>query len=123
MTESTTYESPTLTNRIGPTEACASATGFLLEHLGNHLVADQPHLMVSAVRTVWIVPVHLAYIHTGTLGSVGVVAVDEETGQVIAWTPIPQMKAASRQLRASHEPELSDQFRAFMTPGEQATAE
>ncbi|OGO40989.1 MAG: hypothetical protein A2Z04_08020 [Chloroflexi bacterium RBG_16_57_9] len=70
--------------------------------------------MVSAVRAVWIVPVHLAYIHTGTVGSVGVVAVDEETGQVIAWTPIVEMKAASRTLKESHEPELSKEFQSFM---------
>jgi hypothetical protein len=70
--------------------------------------------MVSAVRTVWVVPVQLAYVHSGTLGDVGVVAVDEETGHVIAWTPIAEMKAASRKLREAHEPELSEQLRAFM---------
>jgi hypothetical protein len=70
--------------------------------------------MVSALRSAWIVPAQLAYIHTGTLGSVGVVAVDDETGQIIAWTPISDMKAASCQLRESREPELSAQFRAFM---------
>ena len=74
-------EPPLLTHRISPVEAQAAATDFLLEHVGNQLVAGQPHLMVSAVRTTWIVPVQLAYIHSGTLGDVGVVAVDEETGR------------------------------------------
>jgi len=69
---------PTLTHRIGPDEACAAATDFLLDHVGNQLAAGQPHLMVSAVQATWIVPVQLAYIHSGTLGAVGVVAVDEE---------------------------------------------
>jgi hypothetical protein len=69
---------PTLTNHVGPDDACASATEFLLDHLGNHVMAGEPHLMVSAVRAVWIVPVQLAYLHSGTLGSVGVVAVDEQ---------------------------------------------
>lgn len=108
------YQTSTLTHRISPDEACAAAMDFLLDHVGNQLVAGQPHLMVSAVRAIWIVPVQLAYIHSGTLGNVGVVAVDEETGHVIAWTPIAQMKAATRELREAHEPELSEQFRAFM---------
>jgi hypothetical protein len=88
-----------------------------LDHIGNQLVAGQPHLMVSAVRASWIVPVQLAYIHSGSLGSVGVVAVDEETGQVVAWTPIAQMKTASQELRAAYEPELSNQFQTFMAAG------
>lgn len=115
MTQAMVYEVPVLTRHTSPDEARASATDFLLDHVGNQLVAGKPHQMVSAVRAIWIVPVQLAYIHTGTLGSVGVVAVDEETGQVVGWTPIAQMKAASRQLRESQEPELSEQFRSFMS--------
>jgi hypothetical protein len=110
---------PTLTYRVSPEEARTAATEFLLDHVGNQLVAGQPHLMVSAVRTTWIVPVQLAYIHTGPLGDVGVVAVDEETGRVIAWTPIAQMKVASRELRTSHEPEISQQFQNFMNSSRQ----
>lgn len=104
------HETPILTGRINPDEARAAATEFLLDHIGNQLVAGQPHLMVSAVRTTWIVPVQLAYVHTGPIGDVGVVAVDEETGQVVAWTPIDQMKGTGRTLRLAHEPELSEQF-------------
>jgi len=114
MAKASVYETPTLTQRISPEEACAAATDFLLDHVGNQLVAGRPHLMVSAVRSLWIVPVQLAYVHSGTLGEVGVVAVDEETGHVIAWTPIAQMKVASRELREAHEPGLSEQFRTFM---------
>lgn len=114
MAKVSVYETPTLTYRISPDEACAAAMDFLLDHVGNQLVAGQPHLMVSAVRAIWIVPVQLAYVHSGTLGDVGVVAVDEETGHVVAWTPIAQMKVASRELREAHEPKLSEQFRTFM---------
>lgn len=110
MTTTSINEVPTLTQRISPDEVRAAATDFLLDHVGNQLVAGQPHLMVSAVRTSWIVPVQLSYLHSGPLGDVGVVAVDEETGRVIAWTPIAQMRAASRELREAHEPELPRQF-------------
>jgi hypothetical protein len=110
MSTASIHEIPTLTGRISPDEARAAATDFLLDHVGNQVVASQPHLMVSAVWTTWIVPIQLAYVHTDSIGEVGVVAVDEETGQVVAWTPIDQMKAAGRALRLAHEPELSRQF-------------
>lgn len=95
-------------------EAQSAATEFLLDHVGNQLLAGQPHLMVSSTEATWVVPVHLAYLHTGPLGSVGVVAIDDETGLVVAWTPIDQMKAASRALRESKAPYLTQQFQTFM---------
>ncbi len=93
----------------------SAATEFLLDHVGNQLLAGQPHLMVSSTEATWVVPVHLVYLHTGPIGSVGVVAIDDETGLVVAWTPIDQMKAASRTLRERKEPLLSRQFQSFMT--------
>ena len=111
-----TDKPPALIQRISPAEAQAATIDFLLDHVGNQLVTGQPQLMVSAVRTTWIIPVQLSYIHTGPLGDVGVVAVDEETGQVIAWTPIEQMKEAAREMQQAHEPELSNKFQAFMNP-------
>lgn len=104
----------TISPRTNPEQARASATDFLLDHVGNQLTAGAPHLMIAAVRALWIVPVQSGYIHTGILGTVGVVAVDDETAQVVGWTPIPQMKAASRVLRESREPELSESFHSFI---------
>lgn len=95
-------------------EAQGVATEFLLDHVGNQLLAGQPHLMVSSTEATWVVPVHLAYLPTGPIDSVGVVVIDDETGLVVAWTPIDQMKAASRTLRESKEPYLTQQFQAFM---------
>lgn len=96
-------------------DACDIATEFLLDNVGNQLVVSQPLRMISAVRSTWIVPVQLAYVHTGVLGNVGVIAVDEETGQVVGWTPIEQIKDASRTLRKQNEPEFSERFQSAMT--------
>ena len=123
MGDTLVNEVSTSTPRISPDEARAAVTDFLLDHVGNQLVAGQPYLMVSAVKATWIVPVQLSYIQSGPLGGVGVVAVDEETGRVIAWTPIAQMKTASRELREAHEPELSTQFQAFMSANNQEIQE
>jgi hypothetical protein len=95
-------------------EAQSAATEFLLDHVGNQLLTGQPQLMVSSTEATWVVPIHLAYLHTGPIGSVGVVAVDDETGLVVAWTPIDQMKMASRMLRERKEPYLTQQFQTFM---------
>lgn len=95
-------------------EAQDAATDFLLDHVGNQLLAGQPHLMLSPTQATWIVPIHLAYVHTGPLGSVGVIAVDEESGQVVAWTPVDQIKAAARTLREAKAPSLTQNFQTFI---------
>lgn len=109
---------PTLTHNIKAEEARGIVTGFILDYLGNQLLAGRPYLMVSAIRAVWVVPVELTYIHTDVIGIVGVVAVDEETGHIIAWTPIDEMKTAGKQLRASREPQVSEEFKSFKMPQE-----
>lgn len=114
-------ETPVAANHISADVARGSATDFLLDNVGNLLSAGEPHLMVSAVRAMWIVPVGLGYLHTGVLGTVGVVAVDEETGQVIAWTPVAVMKAAAHRLRELHEPELTTKFRSLIALDTSAT--
>ncbi|MBI4674362.1 MAG: hypothetical protein HY741_22185 [Chloroflexi bacterium] len=98
-----------------------AATEFLLDHVGNQLVAGQPYLMLGVLHASWIVPVQLAYPHTGVIGTVGVLAVDDETQRVIGWTPIAQMKRASRELRESREPALTEQFHSFMTASSTVT--
>lgn len=116
MINTTIDRRPLLVRHTTPDDAKAAATEFLLDFVGNQLVAGSPVSMASALRSVWIVPVSLAYIHTGSLGEIGVIAVDEETGDVVAWTPVEQMKAASRALRASSEPQLSEKFQTIMNP-------
>lgn len=103
------------------TAARDAATEFLLDHVGNQLIAGQPYLMLGALHASWIVPVQLAYPHTGIIGTVDVLAVDDETKRVIGWTPIAQMKLASQQLRESREPALTEQFRSFMASSSTTT--
>lgn len=103
-----------LTPKSNPEQVRGAATDFLLDHMGNQLTAGTPYLMVAAIRALWIVPVQLGYIHTGTIGTVGVIAVDDETAQVVGWTPIAQMKSAIQNLRENREPELSESFQTFM---------
>src|SRR5215213_6349295 len=110
MNATLVVDMPTLLHAVDIEQARGATTDFLLDHVGNQLVAGQPQRMVSAVRSLWVVPVELTYPHIGLLGIVGVVAIDEETAAVVAWTPIAQMKAASRELRVKNEPALSQRF-------------
>ncbi len=119
MLSTTIDRRPLLVRQTTSEDAKAAATEFLLDYIGNQLIPGNPVSMMSALRTVWIVPVSLAYIHTGSLGEIGVIAVDEETGEVVAWTPVDQMKTASRVLRAAREPQLSEQFQTFISANKQ----
>ena len=121
MISTTIDKRPPLIRQTTPEDAKAAATEFLLDFVGNQLVVGTPVTMASALRSVWIVPVALAYIHTGSLGEIGVIAVDEETGEVVAWTPVDQMKSASRALRAAREPQISEQFQTYMSADNQTT--
>jgi len=114
MTEVMTIEQKEANYYTSPSQAQSAATEFLLDHVGNQLIAGRPHLMVSTGGAVWVIPIQLTYIHTGPLGIVGVVAVDDESGQVTASTPLAQIKLESRKLREQHEPVVSQQFQTFL---------
>jgi hypothetical protein len=114
MTEAITIEQKEINYHTSPSQAQAAATEFLLDHVGNQLIAGRPHLMVSTDGAVWVIPIQLTYIHTGALGIVGVVAIDDETGQVTASTPLTQIKSESRKLREQYEPVVSQRFLTFL---------
>jgi hypothetical protein len=96
-------------------EVISETHGFIMDHVGNQLAAADPQRLSLNGQSVWIVPIQLAYIHTGPIGVVGVVVMDAETLQVIASTPFEEMRAAAHKLAESRQPELSESFKAFMS--------
>lgn len=121
MLKTVIEKQPQMIRQTSTEDAKAAATEFLLDFVGSQLVVGNPVSMASALRSVWIVPVSLSYIHTGVLGEIGVIAVDEETGEVVAWTPIEQMKTASQKLRTKREPQISEQFQTMMSATNSST--
>jgi hypothetical protein len=56
---------------------------------------ETPRFLQFPLRSVWIVPVVLSYPRIGPVGQAGIAAVDTETGSVVGWTPLDEMKKAA----------------------------
>jgi hypothetical protein len=59
-------------------------TGYVLEHVSDHMGSGEPSLVVDGERFLWRVPVHLSVLPHGQLGQVGTIDVDAQTGQLLA---------------------------------------
>jgi hypothetical protein len=88
--------------RIGADEAMHKAERFLNRHLG-HLAAGTPQRELFPLRSAWVVPVQLTYPGCRVVGEVGMVVVDETTGEVVAWTSLQDMHQATGQLYQEHK--------------------
>ncbi len=58
-------------------------TGYLLDHVSDHMAGDEPSLVVDGERFLWRVPVYLAVLPRGRLGQVGNIDVDAQNGQLL----------------------------------------
>lgn len=82
------------------------AQEFLRENELTRFTVGAPRRMVSALRSVWSVPVELRYPDFGLVGEVGVIAVDEETGNVVAWTPREEILTTAGELYQDHKAQI-----------------
>ena len=62
-------------------------------------------------------PVQLTYPGCGVIGEVGIVAVDETTGGVVAWTSPQEMYQATEKLYQEHREEIEAAFSAIQQGG------
>ena len=85
-------------------QAQAQANYFLLTHLGDRFVADDP--VLDAEAGVWRVPVLLAYPLIGPVGDTGVILVNSGSEEIVFYTPLEDMKAAARALYETHRDEI-----------------
>lgn len=58
-------------------------TGYVVDHISDHMAGDEPSLVVEADRLLWRVPVQLAVLPQGRLGQVGTIDVDAQNGQLL----------------------------------------
>jgi len=86
------------------------ANRFILENLPDRFCAGIPRFLQFPLRSVWIVPVVLSYPRIGPVGQAGIAAVDTETGSVVGWTPLDEMKKAAETI---YERKKSDIEAAF----------
>ncbi|MGH7454229.1 MAG: hypothetical protein ACRENG_22940 [bacterium] len=96
--------------RIDAETAKRLANRFILENLPDRFCAGMPRFLQFPLRSVWIVPVVLSYPRLGPVGQAGIAAVDTETGSVVGWTPLDEMKKAAE---AIYERKKADIEAAF----------
>ena len=79
-------------------EARAIVNEFLLNHLKDSFCAGQPTLVMFPIMPVWIVPILFSYPQK-ILGSVGDIAINALTGEILGWTPFSEVNKNAEQLR------------------------
>jgi hypothetical protein len=85
-------------------QAQAEAFRFLNDHLPDRIITGSPRL--DAAAEVWRVPAVLAYPHLGILGEVGEIAVGATAGEIVAHTPVEEMRAAALALAEQHREKI-----------------
>ncbi|MDZ7360680.1 MAG: hypothetical protein ONB46_08130 [candidate division KSB1 bacterium] len=108
-----------INNQVVPTKVDAETAKrltnrFILENLPDRFCAGTPRFLQFPLRSVWIVPVVLSYPRIGPVGQAGIAAVDTETGSVVGWTPLDEMKKAAETI---HERKKADIDAAFSQAG------
>ena len=60
-----------------------TVTGYVLDHVSDHMAGDEPSLVIDGERFLWRVPIYLAVLPKGRLGQVGTIDVDAQNGQLL----------------------------------------
>jgi len=79
------------------------ATAWLAGEVGNMLIGGEPQLVIGK-QTVWRVPVVLTSSQQGTIGQVGAVDVDAESGEALISDELKEQILANAQHLASPAP-------------------
>lgn len=103
-------ESRITTAKIDVEAAKRLANRFILENLPDRFCAGAPRFLQFPLRSVWIVPVMLSYPRIGPVGQTGIAAVDTETGSVVGWMPLDEMKSAAEAIYAKRKSEIEAPF-------------
>jgi hypothetical protein len=83
---------------------------FILENLPDRFCAGTPRFLQFPLRSVWVVPVVLSYPRLGPVGQAGIAAVDTETGSVVGWTPLDEMKKAAEAIYERKKADIEATF-------------
>jgi hypothetical protein len=92
--------------RVTALQAQALINDFLSNSLPDRFTADRAELFDRK----WRVPVILAYPRIGSVGRVGEVLVDMDTGSIVSHTPLEQMKQAGIELYMANRDAIEAAF-------------
>lgn len=101
---------PTL-EKISANNARTIGTNFAAVHFGDQIGVGMPWRVVSSLRSAWVVPLVLTSPGYGVVGIVGVVIVDEELGNISAWTAVEEVNSNADQLIKDRKNDLDAAFK------------
>jgi hypothetical protein len=104
--------------RLTAVEAQLAAEEFIQDHIGDQVLAGEPWPVHSTLSSSWVVPLILTRSAYGPVGAIGVLVVDEMTGQIIAATPTESLAETSRRLLAEQATPLEAAFHKLVAEGQ-----
>lgn len=66
------------------------ANGWLLDHVGNLVMARDPRLLSDGRRSFWRMAAYVSHVHRQPFGPIGFIDVDAATGEVISSMEVAQ---------------------------------
>ena len=93
------------------------AENFIIDQIGDQVVAGDPWPARSAISSAWVVPLILTNSAYGPVGAVGVLVIDSATGQVIASTPADVLAEKAEHLYEGKGAAIEEAFRDLIVAG------
>lgn len=99
--------------KLSGQEAVGIAQEFVADYLTDLMGVGVPWRMQSPLGRMWVVPVWIAYPGFEQPATIGSIAVDENSGAIISWTPVEEMKANAAQFHATNNGQIVANFSAL----------
>ncbi len=96
--------------RISRNAAMTIANKFIIKNLRSCFTSGAPKSLSFPIQNIWIVPIMLAYSDTGIVGEVGMIAVNNENGSVIGFTPKKEIEKIASDLYEKKKSEIEIAF-------------
>ncbi len=84
---------------ISRSQALLAANKYILFHYPTMFTGGRPHRLSIRTADVWVVPIVLTHPNHGSIGAVGMLAVQARTGEIVGHTPRAVAVAAGKRLR------------------------
>lgn len=100
--------------QLSSRQAMKIAQGFVADYLTDLMGTGAPWRMKSPLGGVWIVPIWIAYPGRAMPETIGSVAIDEATGNIVSWTPIEEITSNAERFHAQNREAIRAGFEALV---------
>lgn len=99
--------------KVSAQQALEVAQGFVADYLTDLMGTGTPWRTGSPFGSVWVVPIWIAYPGHNQVGTIGSVAMDEATGNIVSWTPVEEMTANAERFYSQNKDAIQSGFQAI----------